>query len=1294
MKRIKTGKSYTRVLALVVALIMMFCEVAFADMQIQTQNEAIEGDSITVVVTGAKENERITILVYDVSVTRDNITDEEILYVNQKKSDTDGKSTFTFPLPGEAENIRTVAVGNETSEVLTQNITITKGTHTITFVNYDGETVLSTIEVSDGTTPEYNGQTPMHPDQNGYRYSFNNTWSPEIMAASGPQTYIAQYSKTAIEYTITYENTKDASISESDKKYTVENAVTLPVLEKGGFTFGGWYTNEACTEGKTTKIETGTTGDKIFYAKWMINEYTVTFDSNGGSTVANATVEHGETVTEPSAPTREGYHFAGWQLGSEAYDFTMPVTGDIKLIAQWTINSYAISVDTPTAEKGTITVTDESEHTIEASDGKWTLNYGTKFKVTIIGTGENVFTPDSITVTGLTADNGVYTMPANNVTISAGFTKKQYTVTKPDTIANGAIEINGLVEGKAKAGDTFTVQAVPEDATYKLASLTVSYTNAEGEQSRDITTEKSFTVPGGVTGDITVTPIFVRKAVDRIEITPASTNIKQNTSGDFAAKIYASAADDNSDLTDVYNDSLVWSIEIENGGTQESGTDISVGSDKSKATLSVDSAQAKDNNITVKATTGTKTGTATVIVTDEDVYAVNISEELQPYISVDKGSAAEGAEVTITVAEKNGYRIEAGTLKVTKSGNAEVEVTDGKFTMPAEAVTISAEVEAIDYTLTIQTNTSEGTVTANNTTYNVGDKVVLTVTPNDGYCVATVIYTEAGEGKTPQIIAKKTEGADNGKYVIDSMPAADITISVVFEKESYVLTNGKADTNTETNGGGYLLLSPAAGNVLYDEDVTVTVRPNTGYELATLSVGGTDVTSSVTEGTYTFKMPASATEVTATFRARSFALTKRVAIDGSYEITGITFGADDTASVTYGTVLTISATPSTGYEVDTVTVTKTGDENIKPTLNNNSFTMPDYPVTVSVIFRKINYTINTSAQNGTIIFTGDKTTANKDDVITFTVNAAASYELKANSVKVNGGDVPIAENDGFYSFTMPAENVTISAEFDEIVPVVKTVTVTFNAGEGSFGIDEQTQHPKKTTTVTIDKGSNLTANDLPAVTAPEGYTFNGWGNIIENAINADTSFTAEYTVKSYTITWLDEDGETLDTSQVDYGIIPIYPGETPTKADTEEYTYTFKEWMPAPVRATENTSYRATFIPVRKDAQKTYLSLLNTFKSILQIEKTVGQENSVVLTASALEDNTLPVLNLYVAIYNEDHSLKSVRIVPFAVANDDYKAALTKPEVENGERFKIMLWTDRYEPVIDIIDNANEEFFK
>ncbi len=75
------------------------------------------------------------------------------------------------------------------------------------------------------------------------------------------------------------------------------------------------------------------------------SEHTVTFDTDGGSTVEAATVKDGEKVTKPTDPTKEGYVFKGWYNGETAYDFESAVTADITLKAKWEVVTYNITYE-------------------------------------------------------------------------------------------------------------------------------------------------------------------------------------------------------------------------------------------------------------------------------------------------------------------------------------------------------------------------------------------------------------------------------------------------------------------------------------------------------------------------------------------------------------------------------------------------------------------------------------------------------------------------------------------------------------------------------------------------------------------------------------------------------------------------------------------------------------------------------------------------------------------------------------------------------------------------------------
>lgn len=93
-------------------------------------------------------------------------------------------------------------------------------------------------------------------------------------------------------------------------------------------------------------------------------EYTVTFDSNGGSAVAPQKIQIGDKAKEPTTPVKEGYYFEGWFLGEERFDFREAVHGDITLTARWA--ELTITGDAPV-----LTLRNQSDWSVEDIVLKW-----------------------------------------------------------------------------------------------------------------------------------------------------------------------------------------------------------------------------------------------------------------------------------------------------------------------------------------------------------------------------------------------------------------------------------------------------------------------------------------------------------------------------------------------------------------------------------------------------------------------------------------------------------------------------------------------------------------------------------------------------------------------------------------------------------------------------------------------------------------------------------------------------------------------------------------------------------
>ncbi len=117
-----------------------------------------------------------------------------------------------------------------------------------------------------------------------------------------------------------------------------EKEMRLMIPSRDGWRFDGWYTTPEFTLGTgLTRVPLTQVTDLVVYAKWTKLEvnYTVTFNSNGGTAVAAQTVEAGAKASQPAAPTRNGFVFKGWYLEGRAYDFAAAVNGNITLVAQW-----------------------------------------------------------------------------------------------------------------------------------------------------------------------------------------------------------------------------------------------------------------------------------------------------------------------------------------------------------------------------------------------------------------------------------------------------------------------------------------------------------------------------------------------------------------------------------------------------------------------------------------------------------------------------------------------------------------------------------------------------------------------------------------------------------------------------------------------------------------------------------------------------------------------------------------------------------------------------------------------
>ena len=346
------------------------------------------------------------------------------------------------------------------------------------------------------TAPASDGLTRPDGDTDNYFMWLDgngNSYEPGGSVPADVTELTAQW--TAPTYAVTL-NTNGGTINSGNvTEYTYGVGATLPTdVTRTGYTFKGWYDNENLTGSPVTAIGGAETGNKEYWAKWEINQYTITFDTNGGSEIAPITQDYGTEITAPDNPTRKGYTFKGWD---KEIPKTMPAE-NITVKAQWGINQYTITFDTNggseiapiTQDYGTaITAPDnptrkgytfkgwdkEIPETMPAENttvkAQWEINQytitfdtngGSELAPITQDYGTEITAPDNPTRKGYTFkgwDKEIpETMPADNITVKAQWEINQYTITF-DT--NGGSEIAPITQ------DYGTEITAPDNPTRK-----------------------------------------------------------------------------------------------------------------------------------------------------------------------------------------------------------------------------------------------------------------------------------------------------------------------------------------------------------------------------------------------------------------------------------------------------------------------------------------------------------------------------------------------------------------------------------------------------------------------------------------------------------------------------------------------------------------------------------------------------------------------------------------------------------------------------------------------------------
>ena len=431
----------------------------------------------------------------------------------------------------------------------------------------------------------------------------------------------------------------------------------------------------------------------------------------------------------------------------------------------------------------------------------------------------------------------------------------------------------------------------------------------------------------------------------------------------------------------------------------------------------------------------------------------------------------------------------------------------------------------------------------------------------------TPAYTQARTNKYGLTKGEKkyADGAlpKGHTWALDELETKSVGNNVYLCSDCHTATESTPHTVTlpDAVAGVTLTLGTTSNTYIKDDTVTLTVEKE-GTDIVTVTAknGNTDValtevqeaaqdeaaaqaTTEKAKTVYTFTMPDGDVTISVTKAAKTYAV--KVA-DANKDTLKITSPEADLDKVAAGTSVTVVATPKDGYTLtaDGVVVTYGDNQTLKATpdtekANTYTFAMPAGDATVSAAFeevKKYNVTVAGTVENGTVGV--EPKTAAAKDVVTVTVTPNTNFKYTDGSLKAtytDGGTKKeindfkaVDGKENTYTFEMPAADVTVSAEFDEIATETYTVTVTKD-GDGKVTVNEQETEKleglKSGDTVTlkinpIDTDTLLT--ELAGVTVTSGKVDVSTTKVDENTYtfkmpDGDVNVSVKFTTVEYGI---------------------------------------------------------------------------------------------------------------------------------------------------------------------------------
>jgi uncharacterized repeat protein (TIGR02543 family) len=729
---------------------------------------------------------------------------------------------------------------------------------------------------------------------------------------TGDKTFYAKW--TAKSYSITYD--LNDGIGATNASYTIESdEIVLPdasVMTKANYDFAGWYDNGGLEGERIISIPKGSTENKMFYAKWTPTVYHITYHLNGGSGAATGTYTvhasgWSNGITLPT-PTKTNYDFEGW-CTEEALTSTpvkaLPAstTGDKEYWAKWAPSLAAAKalVESHTfnaPQASTVTDTDlktwlvteinallsgEGISTITTTNTGITVN---NFTLATVGNGTNpAGTNGSFSFTAqLTKGASSVTTASKQGVIIAKPYDGYYTITI-GTVSGGTVTANKPVAAK---DETVTLSNTP-DPGYEFVSYSVTNASNIGLA----VSEGMFTMPAE---NVTVTGTF-RKNLDQQTVEAALVTVQN---GDYSV---ASAVANTQSTVQAW---LVQQISplLGNSGITVSTVTFSSFISAQNGTVSNPAGTPGSFSFTARltlgnasATTATITGsiTATPYVAPT-TYVVTLAPATGGSVTASATSVAPNTTVTLTIAPTAGY--ELATITAVVSGTSTLVTLSGSgntrtFVMPANHVTVTATFQKTAAQLALEANQQAVASVKDlieDAPYNVAQATANTSSAIhdwlEEHINTLLVQTSSTDVTVSNITVVNLTQAVSGTVIGPAGVDGEFTFTASLAKGSgataatavtsatkgqikataYTPPEAREISIVATNGR----VTPSVTTAPAGAQVTLTIAPNTGYELDAIRVNITNSTTAVslsgTGATRVFTMPAYPVTVTATFK--------------------------------------------------------------------------------------------------------------------------------------------------------------------------------------------------------------------------------------------------------------------------------------------------------------------------------------------------------------------------------------------------------------------------------------------